>query len=257
MASLRELQRSFAASLRDADVACAVVPPANLAVYRNNAGSTFRHALECTFPVVRRRVGDDYFRQLCAKYRERFPSRSGDLHWTGRDFPAFLAEYLGDEYTWLADLARLEWARNECLVAVELPAISAEVLADFSGDDLEHLVFALQPSLRLVTSPYPVFSVWRLNQVENAPPVDQSLGSESGMIHIRRDYAEVRQVDPWLFSYLSALADGSSLGEAMTHVVDEGALTQALAFVFNEGLVCSVSLPAAAPRSRVHSDPGP
>ena len=86
MASLRELQRSFAAALRDPAAACAVLPPANLAVYRNNAHSTFRAALELTYPVVRRRVGDDYFRQLCAHYRERFPSRSGDLHWAGRDF---------------------------------------------------------------------------------------------------------------------------------------------------------------------------
>jgi len=69
MDSLREMQRAFAAALRDPAVSCAVLPPANLAVYRNNGHITFREALEQTFPVVRRRVGDDYFRQLGAHYR--------------------------------------------------------------------------------------------------------------------------------------------------------------------------------------------
>ena len=79
MASLRELQTSFAASLRDPSTACDVLPNENLAIYRNNAATAFRTALECSYPVLRRRVGDDYFRQLADQYRQRFPSRHGDL----------------------------------------------------------------------------------------------------------------------------------------------------------------------------------
>lgn len=251
MASLRELQRSFAAALRDPGVACAVLPPANLDVYRNNARHTFRTALERAFPVVRRRVGDEYFRQLAALYRDRFPSRSGDLHWLGRDFAAFLDDYLDSEYAWLGDLARLEWARNECAVIADAPALGPDVLARFGPADFEHLEFGLQPSLRLLDSSYPVFSVWQLNQAENAPPVDQSLGSECGLIRQRREYAEVRPLDPSLFSFISALHGGASLGDAMTRAnLEEGSLTDALAFLFNEGLVCSVSLRTApAPRT--------
>ncbi len=123
MASLREVQESFAAALRNPAVDCAVLPPANLAIYRNNAHITWRETLERTYPVVRRRVGDDYFRQLCAHYRERFPSRSGDLHWYGRDFAGFLDSYLESDYRWLGDLARLEWSRAECSVMEERKAI--------------------------------------------------------------------------------------------------------------------------------------
>jgi hypothetical protein len=244
LASLRELQRSFAAALRDPAVACAVLPPANLSVYRNNSSHTFRTALEQTFPVLRRRVGDDYFRQLAVHYREKFPARSGDLHWTGRDFAAFLDEYLRDgDYAWLADLARLEWARNECAVAAESPAVGPDVLARFGPADFEHLVFGFQPALRLLDSSYPVFSVWLTNQAQNAPPVDQSLGSESGMVRLRHEYPEVSPLDPRLFSFICALFRGASLGDAMTRAnLDEGGLTEALAFIFNEGLVCSVAL---------------
>src|SRR5687767_7469855 len=119
-------------------------------------------------------------------------------------------------------------------------------LARFAAPELEHLVFGFQPSLRLHESSYPVFSVWQANQVENAPPVDQFTESECGMARIRNDLPDVRVLEPHLFSFLSALHGGASLGEAMGHAgFDENALTHAMAFLFGEGLVTSISLRAA------------
>jgi hypothetical protein len=242
VASLREMQGAFAAALRDPSAACAVMPADNLSIYRNNTAISFRLALEGSFPVVRRRVGDDYFRQLSAQYRARFPSRSGDLHWVGRDFAAFLLEHLhGTEYVWLADLARLEWAREQASIARIEPAVAADVLGRFAPAQLERLVFTLQPSLSLVASDFPVFTVWAANQTENAPPVDQSLPGECGMVRARVDALEVRPLEPRLFSYLSALAAGAPLVDAIaTAGLDQAGLVNALGFVFTEGLVCSV-----------------
>lgn len=242
MDSLRELQASFARALRDPAAACAVVPPANLDIYRNNTRSAFRGALEQIFPVVRKRVGDEYFRQLAFHYRAAFPSRSGDLHWVGRDFPGFLAAHLGDtEYGWLADLARLEWARAEVSVASEQPAVGVEALARFAPHELEHLVFGLQPALRLIESPYPVFSVWQANQYDNAPPVDQSVGSERGMVLPRDEAVEIQTLAPDLFGFLSALSAGATLGSAMSIArLDDGRLTECLAFAFRSSLVSSL-----------------
>ena len=250
MASLREMQRSFAAALRDPSVACAVVPPANLSIYRNNAGIGFREALESSFPVLRRRVGDDYFRQLAVHYRERFPSRSGDLFWVGRDFAAFLADYLDGDYAWLTDLAHLEWSRAECSVAAEPRALGAEALVRFAPAEFEHLVFGLQPTLRLHSSSYPVFTVWETNQVENAPPVDQSLGPEAGIVHLRDGLPEVRRLEPHLFSFLCAVHQGRTLGQAMTAAaLEEESLTQALGFLFSSSLVSSLSVSEGATRA--------
>jgi len=240
--SLREMQSAFAAALRDPSAACPVLPAGNLSIYRNNSAISFRSALESSFPVVRRRVGDDYFRQLSAQYRARFPSRSGDLHWIGRDFPAFLLEHLhGSEYAWLADLARLEWSREKASIARVEPAVAADVLGRFAPTQLEHLVFTLQPSLSLVASDFPIFTIWAANQVENAPPVDQSLSGECGMVRARIDLLEVRPLEPRLFSYLSALAAGAPLPDAIVSAgLDQAGLVSALGFVFTEGLVCAV-----------------
>jgi len=244
VASLRELQASFAAALRDESATCAVLPRENLSIYRNNAAINFRSALASSFPVLRRRVGDDYFRQLAMRYRQRHPSRSGDLHWVGTGFAAFLAEELqGTEYAWLADLARLEWSREEAAVTMTHAAISVDALARFAPEQLEHLVFSLQPSLRLHASDFPIFSIWTANQVDNAPPVDQSMAGECGMVLIRIDGVEVRRLEARVFSYLSALAAGAPLGEAVSIAgLDQPALVHALAFVFQEALVCAVTL---------------
>jgi hypothetical protein len=247
VASLRELQHQFAAALRRPSgegAECDVQPVADLDVYRHNAEYQFRNALGISYPVLRQRVGEDYFRQLAHHYRLRFPSRSGDLQWVGREFAGFLDGHLdGTDYVWLADLARLEWAREMAGLADDLPCLGSEALSRFAPEDLGQLVFALQPGLELVSSPYPVFSVWTANQAENAPPVDQSKGSECILILGRSEAVEVRLLTPPLFSYLSALAGGATLAEAMTAGgLDEAGLLAALQFSFAEGLVCGLSL---------------
>jgi uncharacterized protein len=244
MASLLELQRSFAAALRDPALSCAVTPAANLAIYRNNSAANFRGALEASFPVIRARVGDDYFGQLAYHYRRGFPSRSGDLHFIGGDFAGFLDRYLGEgDYAWLADLARIEWSQEEARICVELPAVNAEVLSGIRPEQLEDVVFGFQPSLRLHSSAYPVFSVWLANQADNAPPVDQSLGGECGLIHIRGHSVRVRALEAQVFSYLYALSHGGTLGDAVAASgLDEPGLLAALDFMFREGLVTAVTL---------------
>jgi hypothetical protein len=242
VASLRELQRAFAVALRDPEATCPVRPAGNLAIYRNNSTHSFRAALETSFPVVRKRVGDDYFRQLCMQYRALYPSRSGDLHWTGRDFPAFLLEHLhGGEYVWLADLARLEWSREQASISRIESAVTAESLANFAASQLEHLVFTLQPSLSLLASDFPVFTIWQANQADVAPPVEQSLPGECGMVRARIDGLEIRQLSTGHFSYLSALRAGAPLGEAISSAgLDQEGVVSALGFVFTEGLVCAL-----------------
>lgn len=247
MTSLREQQLAFADALRaNSGVpanAPAVRPIANLGIYRNNTDWQFRHALACSFPVLCRRVGDDFFRQLAFHYRKHFPSRSGDLHWVGLEFPRFLAEHLaGGDYAWLADLAALEWAREEASVAEELPALDVTSLAGFAPGELEGLTFRLQPSLKLGGSDYPVLSVWQANQMENAPPVDQSLGSERYLIHSRGESVMVAALTRAWFSFLQALQNGQPLGNAMEAAsLDESGLLAALRFTFGEQLVVGLT----------------
>jgi hypothetical protein len=250
MASLRDIQRDFAAALRTRhdsppSAVLGVRPARNLDIYRNNAEWQFRNSLALSFPVVRRRVGEEFFRQLTFNYRAQFPSRSGDLYWVGRDFASFLATHLAhSEYAWLEELARLEWGREQVAVAEGRPSLGVEVLATFAADELGELVFDLQPSLFLGESQFPVVSVWMANQAEDATPVDQSAGPENYLMLARDNGVEVVRLTRPLFEYLRALQAREPMAEAMNRAsFDEAGLLAALRFMFGEGLVTGVDRP--------------
>ena len=257
--SLHELQREFArallappASALQVQALSAMRDPgaaARLDVYRNTARLFFRGALELTYPVVRHRVGDDFFRTLAEEYRRAHPSRSGDLHWAGAAFPQWLGDRLaGTDYAWLGDLARLEWLCEESLAASNESALTVEHLAAVPADDLNALQLTLQPSLRLLGSRYPLWSVWQANQGDLAgAPVDLDLGPEHCVIACSDAGATVYRLEPDAFRLLEAWVAGATLGAAVERAgVDADTLAALLGWAFNEQLVVALS-PSAPP----------
>ena len=116
MASLRELQRSFAAALRDPDAGLRRCGPRpNLAIYRNNAAINFRAALElelsrCCAGASATTISASSRITTANVFRPAAATCTG----SGATFPGSSPTHLaGGDYAWLADLARLEWAREE------------------------------------------------------------------------------------------------------------------------------------------------
>jgi hypothetical protein len=80
------------------------------------------------------------------------------------------------------------------------------------------------------------------NQAENAPPVDQSIGSERYMVHARGESVNVAPVSAPQFAFISALASGATLGAAMDSAgLDESGLLAALRFTFAGQLVVDIT----------------
>ena len=259
--TLQVLQQHFAKALRGDGDSRAVVEVLHesdtvsitdrVGVYQNNARHFFRAALGLIYPVLRLRVGEEFFRRLAHEFRLAHPSRRGDLHWVGAEFPAWLQTRLvATEYAWLADLARLEWACEEAMAAPALPALSLESLVAFAPDAREHAALQLQPSLRLVESPYPVASVWQANQGEQqGPPVNLDGGAEHCACACTGDRVVVYRLDGGDYAVLRQLALGRTFAAAVDECGgDPAALARALEFLFTEGLVVGFS--PSAPASR-------
>ena len=254
MASLPELQTRFAAALRgDLDALASQVPDGGVdaagraSVYRNNARAMFEDALARTYPVLRRRVGDDYFRQLARGYRARHPSRSGDLHWIGEQFPGYVADTeTGTGYEWLAERAALEWACETALVARQEPAVGAETLAGLEPEQLAATRFRLQPSLQCVASSFPVLDVWRANQPgADGAPIDLARGAQCVAVSCSEDGLELRELSPAVLDFLRLLQGEAALGEALDQSqIPIEKLPAALGLLFEAGLVTAVR-PAA------------
>ena len=220
---------------------------AGIDVYRNNAWQFFLTALERTYPVTQRRVGTDFFRQLARDYRAQHPSQHGDLHWIGKAFPGWLADRMaGTGYEWLADLARLEWACETSVAAAQRDPVGPESLGCFDPDVLPHLALAWQPSLQLVASPFPIWSVWQANQHENAAvPVDLAAGAEHCAVACIADRVAVYRLEAADHRLLQHLCAGMSLGDASEAAGWDAEtlgrlLGRLLGWAFGEGLVVQV-----------------
>jgi hypothetical protein len=257
MVSLRELQGRFAAALHGRPAALAdeipddgIGPAERLRIYGNNSRATFEGALESTYAVLRRRVGDQYFRQLVHHYRARHPSRSGDLHWVGREFPAFLAETEADTgYAWLADLAALEWACETALNAAWDSPLDVQSLAGIPDEAIAGIRLSLQPSLACVASNWPVLDVWQANQPDaSGESVDLGSGAQHVLVSCGPEGLALRAVDSSAFEYVRALQRGVTLGAAVdASGLRLESLPAALGMLFEARLVTGVETAAAEP----------
>ena len=255
---LKALQAAFGRSVRSANANVTDVQlvaggddttrfGAGIDVYRNNAWRFFLTALERTYPVTQRRVGADFFRQLARDYRAEHPSQHGDLHWIGEAFPAWLTDRMtGTGYEWLADLARLEWACETSVAAAQRDPVGLESLRHFDPDVLPHLALVWQPSLQLVASPFPIWSVWQANQHENAAaPVDLAAGAEHCAVACIADQVTVYRLEAAEHRLLQHLCAGMSLGDAGAGAAWDAEtlgrlLGRLLGWAFGAGLVVQV-----------------
>jgi hypothetical protein len=249
--SLRELQQRFYdavllgdAHALDGDVRAGAIPAGpRLEVYRNNAREGFRKALAADYPVIVRLVGEGCFRGLARSYMREHPSRSGDLQDYGRGFAAFLdARYGGGPWDYFADVARLEWACQEVLIAPDVQALGVERLAAVAPEHLEHMRLDLHPATRLVRSVYPILRIWQANQdgADDAPVVDLASGGERVLLRRVVRGLELRRLEPADCALLAALRTGRPLGQAVDAALaedDHFDLQGALARAFSLGLV--------------------
>jgi hypothetical protein len=262
-ATLARLQGRFAAALResgaeseaaihqleDCIVDDGLEPARRVQVYRNNARAMFDGALERTYPVLRRQVGEQKFAALSRSYRAEHPSRSGDLHWVGESFAPWLAPRVAaDGGAWLADLARLEWACEEAIVGARLPPLAPAELARVAPETLAEVGLVLQPCLRAVSSPFPVWSAWRACQVDGAgEPFDLALGAQHVVVTCGDTGLVLHSLPEDRFLFVSALAGGAPLGSAVeSSALDVEALPGMLAWLFGEGLVTALRIPTNA-----------
>jgi hypothetical protein len=191
---------------------------ARIGIYRNNMREAFAKTLALEFPVIERLVGSDYWRQLVREFQANHPSRSGNLHHIGAPFAAFLRRLFGaTPYAYLADVAELEWAYQEALVAADAPALDVGALQSIAPEQYAKLVFALHPACRLVPTGYPVIRIWRANQPDVPVPETLDLRSGADLILVRRAAASIEFIAllPGQFAFLQALSRSAPLGEAL------------------------------------------
>jgi len=248
--TLRDLQRRFAAalfddpreSLREEIRAAGIDSSERMGIYRQQLHAVFARTLALEFPVIERLVGKEYFRQLGREFQSAHPSRAGDLQHIGALFAAYLkSRFCGGTYDYLADVAALEWALQECMIAPAAPAFDRHALRSVDPADYAHLHLAMHPACRLVSSPYPLLDIWHANQPDAAATaiVDLAGGATRVLLQRRGQGVEFHLLSASEHALLDRLARDFCLGAAF-----EAALESDTAFDLGPALRRFVTLGA-------------
>lgn len=197
---------------------------AGLAAYRGNGRAHACNALHVQFPTVLAMLGAETFDALCAHYWRACPPRRGDLAWVGEELPAFLETLKTlDEWPWLADCARLDWAVWQ---------ISGASPAKFSENDLHQLIdgdpgrlsLKLSASVRRLPSVWPIVTLYEAHHLEHpdweavARAIAQNRAQTAWIWRPHGDFATtpaVELIDTASDRWLAALDAGQTLDEAL------------------------------------------
>jgi hypothetical protein len=226
---LAELQRDFARAVRGDALAVprlgidagALNAERRVAVYRNHHRISLAAALAANFPTVAKVIGDDAFQALALSFLAIDPPREPSLAAYGAGFPVFVeSDPRSQSLVYLGDVARLDWALNVAERADDLPAFTAESLAELDGAQLETLRLKPHPSLTLLSSLYPLL---RIRDVASGAEEGASLNEGGVDLMLWRKACEPTCIalDATAFRFIRALTGGQTLAEATEGLTPE------------------------------------
>jgi hypothetical protein len=212
-------------------------------VYRNNVAVSLTEALEATFPVLVKIVGEEFFRAMAGVYLRAHQPTSPVLGRYGAAMPEFLAGFAPVAHLgYLSDVARLELAQRAAYHAADANPVGPEALN--TGGDLMAARIGLAPAVRVIRSRWPLYDIWRLNAEDGAP---QPGPTPQDVVVTRPGFdPQVSPLPPGGAEFIAALAAGETLGTAILAAgtgFDPGPVIGAL---LSGGAISSISFGGSA-----------
>jgi hypothetical protein len=136
-----------------------LTPRERVQIYARMYGARLVDALAQDFPRVAAVLGQERFHDVAHAYVSACPSRHPSLRWFGARFPEFLTtSAVGPEF--LADLARLEWARVMVFDAPDAGLLSVDALRRVPPDAWGRVRLQVVQALEVLRVQWPVHAIW-------------------------------------------------------------------------------------------------
>jgi len=219
-----------------ADIERIVAPSASmtaaerLGVYAGMIQPRLHDALRDDFPAVERLLGHEAFHDLCRDFLVAHPSTVRTLNLLGRGMPAFLEEAAAarPNGSFLADLARLEWAIAEVSAEGDDPALSVDDLLPLQAAHGIDAVFQPIAALRLQTFHHPVnawYRTWQRGE-PGAIPAQGEPAENHVLVYRHGDRVWRVEAESAPFALLSALCEGLPLGASLERCMNATGVTE-------------------------------
>jgi hypothetical protein len=208
-------------------------------VYRNNVAVSLSDALETAFPVVRKLVGDEFFRAMAGVYLRKHPPKSPLMMFYGDAMPQFLTRFApAKSITYLPDIARVELGLRHAYHAADASPIAADALGALAPDALMGTRLQIAPATHAITSDHPIHTIYRAMTQENAPkPV---MRAESVIVTRAGFDPEIHGVNAAAAGCVNALIAGKSLGQAIATADDTLDIGATLGLLLAQGAITEI-----------------
>jgi len=170
-------------------------------------------------------VGEEFFNGTSNAYIRQHPPAQAAMVYFGSHFPQFLSDF---EHTksmpYLADVAQLELARHRAYHAADKPTLNTAFFAAVSPEEFEESTVELHPSLTLLSSAFPIFTIWQSNQetreniesdIEPDNQATINLDEPEWLIVVRLHYEVLTfKIDYGIYLFYKILTENKSIIEA-------------------------------------------
>ncbi len=183
-------------------------------VYRNNVTVSLADALESAFPVVRKLVGEAFFRAMAQVFVRAHPPRSPLMMFYGADMPGFLEGFAPvAKLPYLPDVARLELALRQSYHAADCVPLDPAALGQIAPERLGDVRFIFAPAVHLLRSDWPIHGIWRANMVDGSPA--PAMQPETVLVTRPAYDPDIAPLDTQAATFVATLMSGEPLTAAL------------------------------------------
>ena len=222
MTALRDIQAAFMHDIYTGERTSLAYLDTKLAsaerfdIYQNNTLLGLTDILANAFPVLKKIVGDEFFKTIARHYIKMHAQPSGNRHAFGDKLAEFLQAFQpAVALPYLPDVAALEWAYFQAALADEAQALDfTSLTAAMSSDPA--FTLAVHPSVHIVAQAFNALEIWREHQKEDIGTLE--LKSEPHQIVVWRrpdDSIFMRRASDALAALIGHSRKGLAFAEAI------------------------------------------
>lgn len=163
------------------------------AIYQNNVFYSLRAALAELYPTIKKLVGEEFFNGTADAYIRAYPPQQPAMVYFGLDFSDFLSQFKHTQnMAYLSDIASLEVARHKAYHASDVEILDKKKFAGIEATVFERSQLELHPSVQIISSIFPIFTIWQSN-------LDEANLDEANLAENTSDDEEIALNEPqWL-----------------------------------------------------------